>query len=45
MQHLHTNKKYGGVFMSEEKKEKEKSAEPTEELKEAGTTTESNFLR
>lgn len=24
MQHLHTNKKYGGVFMSEEKKEKEK---------------------
>ena len=23
MQHLHTNKKYGGVFMSEEKKEKE----------------------
>ena len=25
MQHLHTNKKYGGVFMSEEKKEKEKS--------------------
>ena len=39
--------------MSEEKKEKEKSAEPTEELKkpvvrilkEAGTTTESNFLR
>lgn len=40
--------------MSEEKKEKEKSAEPTEELKEnpvvrilkeAGTATESNFLR
>lgn len=31
--------------MSEEKKEKEKSAEPTEELKETGTTTESNFLR
>ena len=37
MQHLHTNKKYGGVFMSEEKKEKEKSAEPTEELKETGS--------
>ena len=32
--------------MSEEKKEKEKSAEPVVRiLKEAGTTTESNFLR
>ena len=37
MQHLHTNKKYGGVFKSEEKKEKEKCAQPTEELKETGS--------
>ena len=38
MQHLHTNKKYGGVFMSEEKKEKEKSSKKMQEMIGGGTT-------